>query len=209
MNKKIWIGTLLFLGVALMSFTFLAEEEKEKYPTIENGTEMPKADLKMLDVSGKELSLNDIKKENGTLVVFSCNTCPFVVMWEDRYDDMEQIANRLNIGVAIINSNEAKRDGDDSYGQMLIHAEEQKYLSPYLVDEKSKLADAFGAKTTPHIFLFDGDDVLVYQGAIDDNYNDYSEVTEKYIQSAMYSVSNGEEVAISKTDAKGCSIKRK
>ena len=70
------------------------------------------------------------------------------------------------------NSNYKKRDGDDSFEEMKKHAKKMNYRFPYLLDEKSELANAFGAKTTPHFFLFNSKDQLVYKGAIDDNYKD-------------------------------------
>lgn len=193
--------------VALASFAFKPLEE-EKYPTIELGSTIPMIDYKMMDVSGTMMSLGDIKKDKGTLVIFSCNTCPFVIEWEDRYDDVMAIANRVGVGVALINSNEAKRDNADSYDAMKAHALEQAYEAPYLVDENSALANAFGAKTTPHVFLFDNNNKLVYLGAIDDNSKDASQVKEKYLFDALYALNTGSEIKIAKSNAKGCSIKR-
>ena len=86
---------------------------------LEIGKTAPMADHKMMDVSGKTLALDDIKEENGLLVVFSCNTCPFVVGgrgegWEGRYNLLHDQCQKQGIGMVLVNSNEAKRDGDDS-----------------------------------------------------------------------------------------------
>ncbi|MCB9255695.1 MAG: thioredoxin family protein [Chitinophagales bacterium] len=201
---------ILFLFAAVLGLVSLAFKplEEEKYPTIELGTTIPMKDYKMLDVAGSKLSLAEIKKQKGTLVIFSCNTCPFVLEWEDRYDDIMAIANRVGVGVALVNSNEAKRDNADSYEAMQSHAKEQAYSAPYLLDENSALANAFGAKTTPHVFLFDSSDKLVYLGAIDDNSKDASQVKEKYLFDALYALNTGSEIKIAKSNAKGCSIKR-
>ncbi len=204
--KKTFLAFVAVAAVAL--FAFKAAEGEEKYPTIALGAEMPMADRAMANIDEKQYSLNDIKDTNGTLVIFSCNTCPFVIQWEDRYDDVVGIANRLNIGATFINSNEAKRTGDDSFTQMKVHAREANYQAPYLVDSKSELANAFGAKTTPHVFLFDANNVLVYKGAIDDNSKDASAVTKQYLKDALLALGNGEEIAVKQSDAKGCSIKR-
>lgn len=204
MKKTLFVFAAI---IALISLAFRPLEE-EKYPTIELGSSIPKFDYKMKDVSGAMMSLKDIKKEKGTLVIFSCNTCPFVIEWEDRYDDIMAIANRVGVGVALVNSNEAKRDNADSYEAMKSHALEQAYIAPYLVDENSALANAFGAKTTPHVFLFDSNDKLVYLGAIDDNSKDASQVKEKYLFDALYALNTGSEIKIAKSNAKGCSIKR-
>lgn len=204
------IGTLLILSIALIISAFSpgTEEEKEKFPSIEIGAEMPMMNYEMKNVDNSMMSLENVKLKNGTLVIFSCNTCPFVIQWEDRYDDVTQIAKRYGIGTALINSNELKRDGDDSFENMQAHAEELMYRSPYLVDENSQLANAFGAKTTPHVFLFDSDDMLVYSGAIDDNSKDVNAVTDRYLINALNQMGLGQDITLKQTPAKGCSIKR-
>ena len=110
--------------------------------------------------------------------------------------------------MALINSNEAKREGDDSMSEMKKHAKDQKYLSPYLVDEKSALADAFGARTTPHVFLFDNNMKLVYRGAIDDSYKNKESVSETFLMDAIKNLSAGKTISPDVTKATGCSIKR-
>lgn len=198
---------LLFTAIAVV-LTAFSSDEKEKFPTIKNGTKMPLAKVEMLDVSGKKLSLNDIKKEKGTLVIFSSNTCPFVVQWEDRYRDIEMLTNRMKVGLVYVNSNENQRQGVDSYEAMKELVAKNGYAAPYVVDEGSKLANAFGAKTTPHVFLFDSNNTLVYQGSIDDNSKDKNEVKEKFLQNALYNMSNGQPINPAETKAIGCSIKR-
>ena len=73
------------------------------------------------------------------------------------------------IGVIAVNSNAARFSGDDSLEKMKKHSKKNKYNFPYVQDPGSKLAKAFGATKTPHIYLFDDKDRLVYRGAIDDN----------------------------------------
>jgi len=204
--KKSIFAILAIITLTLVAFKPGAEEEA--YPSLKLGDKMPMMNYKMKDISGKKLSLKDIKKENGTLVIFSCNTCPFVLQWEDRYPMTEKIASALNIGAVLINSNEAKRDGDDSYEAMIAHAKEAGYTMPYTVDEKSQLANAFGAKTTPHVFLFDANDELVYVGAIDDNSRSANEVKNHYLFTALKDLGSGKAITTPQTDAKGCSIKR-
>ena len=206
---------LPLLALALTGLAFTLVPKTPAGTSIEIGTTAPLASTKMTDVSGKSLSLNDIKKENGVLVVFSCNTCPFVVGgnglgegWETRYNQVKAYCDRAKVGMVLVNSNEAKRDGDDSMQAMKKHAREKGYQSYYVVDKDSKLADAFGAKTTPHVFLFDGDMKLVYKGAIDDNNTSAKEVKEYWLQNALMKLSVGEQIEPSTTRNKGCSIKR-
>ena len=83
-----------------------------------------------------------------------------------------------------------------------------QYSYPYLLDEKSKLANAFGAKTTPHIFLFNSADELVYKGSIDDNHKDINQVKKFYLKDAIKQLTTGKRVFPSETEPVGCSIKR-
>jgi peroxiredoxin len=201
---------VLFLVVAALAFVAFkpAEDEVEKYPTLTLGSEMPMQDAEMLNINGEILSLAKIKGKKGTLVIFSCNTCPFVTQWENRYNEVAELAAKNGIGTVLINSNEAKRLGDDSFEAMKAHTAEIGYTMPYLVDENSALANAFGAKTTPHVFLFNGDNALVYLGSIDDNSKEAAKVRATYLKDAINELAAGKTIKISKTDAKGCSIKR-
>ena len=201
--KKLKLGLLATIGFASV-IAFTPGNAK-----LELGTKAPMADTKMKDVSGKMLSLNDVKKDNGLLVIFSCNTCPFVLAWEDRYPELFDKADQMQIGVALVNSNEAKRGGEDSSIEMEKHARENGYENiPYLIDKDSQLANAFGAKTTPHVFLFDKNLELVYEGAIDDNHKDANEVTMRYLDDAIVNLASEQEINPNKTKAIGCSIKR-
>lgn len=187
-----------------------------KNDILEIGAKAPKADMKMEDISGKMYSLEDLKKDNGILVVFSCNTCPFVVGnpgkksegWEGRYNDLHRVAGAADIGMVLVNANEAYRDDADSKEAMVEHARKNRYSMQYLVDENHELADAFGALTTPHVYLFNGDMELVYKGAIDDNVNDASAVEAHYLKDAIKNLSRGQEIDPNSTRQLGCSIKR-
>ena len=179
------------------------------------GEKAPMVTAPMMNIDGQPQTLLNLKGENGLLVIFSCNTCPFVVGngaktegWEGRYNGLAELAESLNIGMALINSNEAKRDGDDSFTEMKNHAKEAGYTMPYLVDEGSKLANACGARTTPHVFLYNGNLELAYRGAIDDNVNRASEIKEKYLEMAMNRLAEAKKIKTTETKAVGCSIKR-
>lgn len=181
----------------------------QKNSQLEIGATIPNSEDLMINVSDEKMSLINNFNENGLLVVFSCNTCPFVIMWEDRYRQLEKMCQTNNVGMVYINSNEAKRDGDDSLEAMKNHAKTMGYTFPYLIDQNSVLANAFGAKTTPHVFLFNKNKKLVYKGAIDDNYRDISQVNKTYLLDAIEQMVEGLDIHIKKTNAKGCSIKRK
>jgi thioredoxin-related protein len=194
----------LFITLLLLSTSLFAQ----KYPTLNIGQKMPMQEVKIFDISEESMTLNENIKSNGILVVFTSNSCPFVVMWEDRYKILEEKCMNSDLGMVYINSNQAKRAGDDSVEEMRNHSKEMGYTIPYLIDENSKLANAFGAKTTPHIFLFNSEKKLAYKGAIDDNYKSINDVTKNYLLNALGEVSNQESVSVNVTKAVGCSIKR-
>ena len=194
----------LFITLLLLSTSLFAQ----KYPTLNIGQKMPMQEVKIFDISEESMTLNENIKNNGILVIFTSNSCPFVVMWEDRYKILEEKCMNSDLGMVYINSNQAKRDGDDSVEEMRNHSKEMGYTIPYLIDENSKLANAFGAKTTPHIFLFNSEKKLAYKGAIDDNYKSINDVTKNYLLNALEEVSNQKSVSVNDTKAVGCSIKR-
>lgn len=193
------------------------EGDKEEMGQLEIGTVNPSLDVKMKDISGTEYTLTELAKENGLLVIFSCNTCPFVVGrpdgssqgWENRYNDVQKWADDYKIGFVLVNSNEAKRGDVDSFEEMKKHAADKGYKNiKYVVDANHVVADAYGARTTPHVYLFDKENKLVYRGAIDDNVDKKEEVKEQYLANAMKNLAEGAEITTNVTKNMGCSIKR-
>lgn len=198
--KKIFISLSI-----LAAFSLLAFNRSTDLPI---GADMPKADVKMKDISGKEISLKDAKKSNGLLVMFSCNTCPYVVKNQQRTKEICQYALENNIGVVLINSNEGQRGNDDSYDAMKKYAQAQGYKWYYTVDKNSEIADAFGASRTPENFLFNKEGKLIYHGAIDDNPSDGGNVTRKHLHEAISEMLNGKDVSVKTSRSVGCGIKR-
>ena len=180
------------------------------------GSENPTLETKLKDLSGIEMYIEELGKKNGSLIIFSCNTCPFVVGrgedtegWENRYNDINKMAEELEIGFALVNSNEGKRTDEDSFEAMVEHATDNKYDNiKYLMDENHFVADALNAKTTPHVYLFNSENKLVYTGAIDDNVDSKADVKENWLADAMTSLSKGEAITTPTSKNKGCSIKR-
>jgi hypothetical protein len=190
---------------ALVAFTSVAAQDIEQLPL---GSTLPLGDVSMEDVSGRNLTLNGVKGDNGLLVVFSCNTCPWVIKWEDRYPVVQEIAAANDIGMILLNPNEDYRDKGDGMDDMILHAEKAGYDLPYVLDKNHRVADAFGASRTPHVYLFDSEDKLVYVGAIDDNANSAADVEEFYIKDAIEQLSAGQPITIASTKSIGCTIKR-
>lgn len=193
---------LLMLVIPLMLISL-------QFRQLQLGDKAPYLDVKMQDVSEKMVSMNDAAQENGLLVMFSCNTCPFVIMWEDRFGDIKEWCDENKVGMILLNSNYAKRDGADSFEAMQKHAKLQKYDFYYVVDKDSKIANSFGAQTTPHVFLLNKEMSLVYKGAIDNNAQNVDEVSKHYLKDAIFEIGKGESVTVTQTPPLGCSIKRK
>ncbi len=174
----------------------------------------PLSTLSMRSTQQTEYSLEQLKQKNGLLVIFSCNSCPFVVGsddfpgWEQQYDSLFTLASQNAIGMVLINSNEGKREGADSYEEMVKHGQAMKYQMPYLMDTKSVLADAFGARTTPHVYLFDETLTLIYTGSIDNSWDKLRTKNERFLIDAIQAKGLGKKIKINTTDPKGCGIKR-
>jgi peroxiredoxin len=208
-NTLLKITGFFALAVLLVSFT-----NSPKINSLKIGKKAPMTNYEMKNVSGEDYSLEKLAFDNGILVVFSCNSCPFVVGnkemegWQGRYNEIHDLCKRNKIGMALVNSNEAKRTGADSFTEMQKHSQNQKYDAAYLLDVNSKLADAFGASTTPHVFLLDSDFKLIYKGAIDNSVKSKSSVTENWLKDAIISSGKKEPILLPETRNSGCSIKR-
>src|SRR3984957_21247038 len=103
------------------------------------GSPVPKAGIQMKDVSGKEISLQKAKGANGLLVMFSCNTSPYVIRNQGRTKEVCAYAGQHQIGVILLNSNENSRDGDNSFAEMQSYARTQGYQWYYALDENATL----------------------------------------------------------------------
>ena len=198
--KKLFFGLIAVASLATLAFTV--------GDPLTIGSTMPKADLKMQDISGKNVAMKDAKKDNGVLVMFSCNTCPYVVKNQERTLAISKFASENKVGVIILNSNEALRADDDSYAAMQTYAKEQGYKWNYVVDKNHEVADAFGANRTPECFLFDKNLKLVYHGAIDNSPADAASITRVHLKEAITEMVGGKDVTIKESKSVGCTIKR-
>lgn len=194
---------LLLMAIAsigLLSFTVVV---------LPIGSSMPKGDVKMKDISGKEVTLNEAKKANGLLVMFSCNTCPYVIKNQQRTKEIAAYLQNNNIGVILVNSNEAQRENEDSFEAMKQYAIQQGYQWYYTIDKNSELADAFGASKTPECFLFNKEGKLIYHGAIDDSPANESSISRQHLKEAVNEMLSSKEVSVTTSRSVGCAIKRK
>ena len=193
------INKIIFL-VSVLYFNVQAKE-------LSIGNEILGVDYILKNIDGKDTTLDKLKKSNGILVVFSCNTCPWVIRWQDRYNILAAFSRKNDIGFVAVNSNARLHESVDSMDEMIYHSTTNEYGFPYVLDKDAKLAKAFGAMKTPHVYLFNSDNKLVYTGAIDDNAKSAKKVKNNYLMDAIRALGTDKKIKISETKALGCSIK--
>lgn len=183
-------------------------------PSLAIGDAMPAGDVAMKDVDGRMRTLGELKGPNGIMVIFSSTTCFFVggmegsEGWEGRFPALMEHGARHGMPVVLVNSNEATREEGDGYADMQARYEQKGYSGSYLLDAGHRVADAFGARTTPHVFLFDKLGRLAYKGAIDDNVHSAAEAKHHWAADAIANVAQGLPADPAITRNLGCSIKR-
>ena len=170
------------------------------------GESAPSLDLP--DTEGRRYSLPLEEGEEVTVVVFTCNHCPYVLAWQDRMVDVAREYEQRNVRFLAINPNDAERYPADSYEAMQARARDEDWPFPYLHDESQQVARSFGARTTPDVFVLDSELHLRYRGALD---GDHSNPTEnaQWLREALDAVLAGREPDRPETEPVGCSIKWK
>ena len=165
-------------------------------------------DFKLKSINNKFVTLNDIKGEKATLVMFICNHCPYVkAVIKDIVNDANNLKN-LNVNTIAIMSNDTKNYPDDSFENMAKRANKGMPYA-YLFDETQEVATAYGAERTPEFYLLNGDGVVVYRGRMDNSPRDPNGASTSELSDALDSLSMGEKPAIERTQSIGCSVKWK
>ena len=167
------------------------------------------SDFSLKNVDGSMVSLKDYKGVNGYIVVFTCNTCPYAVMYEDRIIELHNKYASQGYPVVAINPNDPSVKAGDDFGSMVSRSKEKNFPFKYLFDEGQKVYPAFGATRTPHVYLLDANRYVRYIGAIDDNAQNPSEVKIKYLEDAIGALKGGNNPDPAETKAIGCTIKVK
>lgn len=169
------------------------------------------SDFKLKGVDGKMVSLSDYPDAKGFIVIFTCNTCPYAVAYEDRIIALDKKYKQLGYPVIAINPNSPTVQPDDTFDKMVKKATDKGFTFPYLVDEGQKIYPVYGATNTPHVYILNkkgGDLRVSYIGAIDNNYKDASAATEHYVATVIDGLREGREPSVTTTKAIGCSIKK-
>tara|TARA_Y100000815_G_C13290817_1_gene480731 strand:- start:623 stop:1234 length:612 start_codon:yes stop_codon:yes gene_type:complete len=200
--------TLKLLSVMALVFTlsaFTTKTEDKGYQIGDIAT-----DFSLQNIDGNKVSLADFKDAKGFIVIFTCNTCPYAVAYEDRIEELNKKFASKGYPVIAIMPNNTKVKPGDSMEAMQERAREKGFTFPYLMDEDQEIYPQYGATKTPHVYVLqkaDKGNVVKYIGAIDDNYKDASAVTTTYVQDAVNALLNKQEIEIKETKAIGCTIK--
>lgn len=198
------VKTLFTLLILVTFFSFTADKV-EGYDIGDIAT-----DFSLENIDGKMVSLSDFKEAKGFIVVFTCNTCPYAVAYEDRVEALnKKYASQGYPVIAIMPNNTDVKPGDNMEA-MKARAKAKGFTFPYLMDKGQKIYPQYGATKTPHVYILQktkkGNEVK-YIGAIDDNYKDANAVNQKYVENAVDALLSGKEIPETKTRAIGCSIK--
>ena len=201
--KKFWNISLFFIAVIGL---FVAATTVE---TDGVGVGDTAPDFELKNVDGKMVSLADYTDAKGFVVVFTCNTCPYAVMYEQRLIDLHTKYADKGYPVVAINPNDPIVKAGDSFEKMQERSKDKSYPFAYLFDDGQKVYPAYGATRTPHIYLLDKSRKVQYIGALDDNPQDAGAVTTKYVEDAIAALMAGKKPETTTTKAIGCSIKTK
>ncbi len=170
-------------------------------------------DFKLENIDGSMVSLENYKDEKGVIVIFSCNSCPWVVAYEDRMNELHNKYASQGYPVLAINSNDIEIKPEDDMASMQKRAKEKDFKFAYVFDEKQEIYPKFGATKTPEVYLLKNDGTgamtIAYTGAIDDNGKKPEAVNVKYVENAIAAVNAGKSPDPTLTKAIGCSIKTK
>lgn len=170
------------------------------------GDEAPAFELP--DTAGQLHSLGGGADPAATVVVWTCNHCPYALAWHDRLVEVARDYADRGVRFLAVNSNDADRYPADSLDAMRDRVAAEDWPFPYLHDEDQEAARAWGAETTPHVFALDSERRLRYEGAPDPDYGDPAHEA-IWLREALDHILAGEQPARPRTEPVGCSIKWK
>lgn len=212
MQKRIFYFLML---TALFFVKTIMAENLEEHPTLAIGSAAPDFSLKGID--DKMYNLASFSDKKLLLIVFTCNHCPTAQAYEDRIIQLTKDYSNKSVAVVAISPNDPKSitlseldytDLSDSFEEMKIRAKQKAFNFPYLYDGDEELAaKAYGPVATPHVFIFDAQRKLRYQGRIDDIENPAEQPTQHDTKNAIEALLNNQPVKPETTKVFGCSVK--
>ena len=167
-------------------------------------------DFNLKNVDGKIISMAANTSNKGYIVIFTCNTCPYSVAYEDRIIALHNKFASLGYPVIAINPNDPVVKPGDSFKKMQQRAKEKSFPFPYVFDSTQEVSLAYGPTNTPHVYVVENvkeDYIVRYIGAIDNNTRDANLATKWYVEDAVNSLLTGESIETTSTKAIGCTIK--
>lgn len=192
----------------LLIFTALFSQAQNN--TLQAGQAAP--DFKLKNVDNKEVSFSNYPDAKGFIVVFTCNTCPYAIGYEQRIIDLDKKFKPQGYPVIAINPNDPEASKADTFDKMQALAKEKKYTFPYLFDQGQLVTDQYGAKRTPHLFIVSKTEkgtIVEYTGAIDNDPEGNNKERIKYVEDVITSLKNNQKPTLTITKEIGCTIKRK
>lgn len=194
--------SILIIALSIFSISFMYADG---YQVGDKAT-----DFSLRNIDGTMVTMGDFEDVNGIIVIFTCNHCPYSVLYEDRIIELDKKYKEKGFPVVAINPNDPVKQPEDSYENMIIRADEKGFTFPYLWDNGQRITKVYGASRTPHVFLLekiDSDYFVRYIGAIDDNSKSPVDVEEKFVENAIDALLTGEKPDPDFTKAIGCTIK--
>jgi hypothetical protein len=211
MKLFVAIGTIILYSLAVSFTTGFGNEHR----TLEIGAAAP--DFHLMSVDGKIYSLATFKNAKVLVIVFTCNHCPTAQAYEDRLIKMTADYKNKNVQIVAIMPNDPASlrldeldfsDIGDSYADMKVRAEEKNFNFPYLYDGETEIAsNAYGPIATPHVFIFDEERKLRYEGRVDDTESPFKTPKNTDARNAIDALLNGHDVPVKTTKVFGCSVK--
>ncbi len=199
---------LTLASILVASFLIFTAVSSTELNGLAIGDTAPDFELKDA-VTGEMVSLADFDNAKGFIVIFTCNTCPYAVLYEDRIQELHENYVSKGYPVVAIMPNDPDVQPGDSMDKMAARAEEKGFTFNYLFDDGQTVYPQYGASRTPHVFLLDAERTVRYIGAIDDNPQDASAVGAKYVEQAIAAMEEGGSPDPDFTKAIGCTIKVK
>lgn len=196
---------VIITWTGIVSLTFLSTTN----PGYEVGD--VSSDFSLENTDGSMVSLSSFPEAKGFIVVFTCNTCPYSVMYEDRIIALDKKYAPKGYPVVAINPNDPAAIEGDDMADMKTRSQEKGFTFPYLQDKGQKVYPLYGATRTPHVFILQKqkkEHMVRYIGAIDDSSRDPNAVTKRYVEDAVDALLQGKQPKTTQTKAIGCSIKR-
>lgn len=206
LDKPPSVIRLLLLSLLLTASTLRLAGAASAQVTYEDA--LPLVDRTFSTADGSSLTLASAAREEGLVVLFWSNTCPWTERYADRVAELIRVYVPADVGFVLVNANDPGEDDMQSAAASREHAAALALAVPYVLDPEGALASAFGATSTPHAYFFGPARTLLYDGAIDDGPADVSRVQTAYLRQAMDQSIAGLPIEVQQTRALGCKIER-